>query len=164
MSKSDASFLKRVAFGQGNIQGLETGISRIEFPKAFTKKFKMVPFEKRGLDVLYVAYFGSQTNVAALRWFLDNVHPTIKAAVKGYKLNVVGRGDLSMFYKDENKSVNLIGEVKSLEPHIQKARLGIAPALSGSGFRGKINQYGVCLLYTSPSPRDATLSRMPSSA
>ena len=25
-------------------------------------------------------------------------------------------------------------------------------------------QYGVCLLYTSPSPRDATLSRMPSSA
>ena len=25
-------------------------------------------------------------------------------------------------------------------------------------------QYGLCLLYTSPSPRDATLSRMPSSA
>ena len=25
-------------------------------------------------------------------------------------------------------------------------------------------QLGVCLLYTSPSPRDATLSRMPSSA
>ena len=25
-------------------------------------------------------------------------------------------------------------------------------------------QYAVCLLYTSPSPRDATLSRMPSSA
>ena len=26
------------------------------------------------------------------------------------------------------------------------------------------NDYGICLLYTSPSPRDATLSRMPSSA
>ena len=25
-------------------------------------------------------------------------------------------------------------------------------------------EYGICLLYTSPSPRDATLSRMPSSA
>ena len=25
-------------------------------------------------------------------------------------------------------------------------------------------QYALCLLYTSPSPRDATLSRMPSSA
>ena len=28
----------------------------------------------------------------------------------------------------------------------------------------KINQTNTCLLYTSPSPRDATLSRMPSSA
>ena len=26
------------------------------------------------------------------------------------------------------------------------------------------SNYGFCLLYTSPSPRDATLSRMPSSA
>ena len=29
---------------------------------------------------------------------------------------------------------------------------------------GGANALGVCLLYTSPSPRDATLSRMPSSA
>ena len=28
----------------------------------------------------------------------------------------------------------------------------------------ELNQNNVCLLYTSPSPRDATLSRMPSSA
>ena len=28
----------------------------------------------------------------------------------------------------------------------------------------KFSLYGDCLLYTSPSPRDATLSRMPSSA
>ena len=33
------------------------------------------------------------------------------------------------------------------------------------GVKGLMNvQYAVCLLYTSPSPRDATLSRMPSSA
>ena len=31
-------------------------------------------------------------------------------------------------------------------------------------FRGFNPQSSVCLLYTSPSPRDATLSRMPSSA
>ena len=29
---------------------------------------------------------------------------------------------------------------------------------------GAFPWYGICLLYTSPSPRDATLSRMPSSA
>ena len=28
----------------------------------------------------------------------------------------------------------------------------------------RVKHYSICLLYTSPSPRDATLSRMPSSA
>ena len=32
------------------------------------------------------------------------------------------------------------------------------------GMEGVIEQLTICLLYTSPSPRDATLSRMPSSA
>ena len=30
--------------------------------------------------------------------------------------------------------------------------------------KGVIEEYGACLLYTSPSPRDGLLSRMPSSA
>ena len=34
----------------------------------------------------------------------------------------------------------------------------------GSGFRDGINFKDICLLYTSPSPRDGLLSRMPSSA
>ena len=33
-----------------------------------------------------------------------------------------------------------------------------------SGITKSLKQYISCLLYTSPSPRDATLSRMPSSA
>ena len=37
------------------------------------------------------------------------------------------------------------------------------PQISLEGFAG-LTRYRLCLLYTSPSPRDATLSRMPSSA
>ena len=33
-----------------------------------------------------------------------------------------------------------------------------------SGIVDKLDELKICLLYTSPSPRDATLSRMPSSA
>ena len=33
-----------------------------------------------------------------------------------------------------------------------------------TGYGGLLNMHHTCLLYTSPSPRDATLSRMPSSA
>ena len=35
---------------------------------------------------------------------------------------------------------------------------------SGMGYLGASDLSTLCLLYTSPSPRDATLSRMPSSA
>ena len=42
---------------------------------------------------------------------------------------------------------------------------GYAPDLTQTGLNFQENHYaGGCLLYTSPSPRDATLSRMPSSA
>ena len=46
------------------------------------------------------------------------------------------------------------------------ARAGVSVLLleRNGCFGGNITQVGVCLLYTSPSPRDATLSRMPSSA
>ena len=36
--------------------------------------------------------------------------------------------------------------------------------LDSQFFRELVTEESICLLYTSPSPRDATLSRMPSSA
>ena len=41
---------------------------------------------------------------------------------------------------------------------------GQVRARSSLGKKGLILPHSICLLYTSPSPRDATLSRMPSSA
>ena len=45
-------------------------------------------------------------------------------------------------------------------------RLGVAAATTRGFKQTEFEQLGriICLLYTSPSPRDATLSRMPSSA
>ena len=42
--------------------------------------------------------------------------------------------------------------------------LGDIYTMPVSGGKAKAIRTGICLLYTSPSPRDATLSRMPSSA
>ena len=55
-------------------------------------------------------------------------------------------------------------EITLLGPSIQVDQT-VQIAITGADLSPTINQQPIsCLLYTSPSPRDATLSRMPSSA
>ena len=55
---------------------------------------------------------------------------------------------------------------KFKNPYIQHLALGFVAWLKKIWIEGKIQMEmaSVCLLYTSPSPRDNTTSRMPSSA
>ena len=80
----------------------------------------------------------------------------------------------------DGKIRDISSHVKDLNPDhlnfetiskLQSADLSSLPELSASDRIGSCitklsntRSYSICLLYTSPSPRDATLSRMPSSA
>ena len=96
---------------------------------------------------------------------------------KGNSLILKGRNMCRMFGGDtlspeaKQKALDAITELKeALESH----KVTIVKAVATSAFREakdgpefleKLSKLlGTCLLYTSPSPRDATLSRMPSSA
>lgn len=142
VSKTDASLLRTICRTK-NINFLETALSTLEFADAINNPDKELRPELKENTIVYVAYFGSETNINALRWYLDKVHPLIIQAVPDYKLQVVGRGDLSVFDNDRSNSIDFIGEVDSLTPAINAAKIGIAPALNGSGLRGKINQYAI---------------------
>ena len=71
------------------------------------------------------------------------------------------------------KGMALLGPVFTLENKLQATALGAIGGVDADDVKQEIAEdikapcviytYG-CLLYTSPSPRDATLSRMPSSA
>jgi glycosyltransferase involved in cell wall biosynthesis len=143
VSRPDAALLRALTSSR-RMRWVDTGVSQFEFAEALAPNFVCTAAGKRRCNILYMAYFGSPTNVEALRWYLDNVHPVVKARVPGYVLTVVGRGGLSAFsgYQQDD-SIELVGEVDALAPYIQKARVGIAPAISGSGFRGKVNQYAI---------------------
>ena len=58
-----------------------------------------------------------------------------------------------------SKIVELIGRFYTVKPNRLETEL-----ISGVKITDKDSMLEACLLYTSPSPRDATLSRMPSSA
>ena len=142
VSRSDEAFL-RFLTGSRKIRSLETGLSRLEFVNVLSKeKIEIVP-EKKAMHIVYVAYFGSETNIIALRWYLNHVHPHMKAQVPEYMLSVVGRGDLTPFAGYDDGSIEFVGEVPSIAPYVEQAKVGIAPALGGAGFRGKVNQYAV---------------------
>ena len=142
VSRADASFLRAITSSR-LVRGMDTGVSQFEFADALDPGFVCINSNIRRCNVLFVAYFGSETNVTALRWYLDNVHPIVKAEVPAYVLTVVGRGDLSAFSSYRDDSIEFVGEVDAIAPYVQEARVGIAPALSGSGFRGKVNQYAI---------------------
>lgn len=118
-----------------SVIAIETGVSDIEFSG------QIVPIDPHDRAVCYVAYFGSPTNREALKWYLDLVHPLVLAAVDDYEFRIIGRGDVTEILADKPRGVRYIGEVDRIGPHIKAGVIGIAPALSGSGFRGKINQY-----------------------
>ncbi|MDR3423609.1 MAG: glycosyltransferase [Alphaproteobacteria bacterium] len=143
VSKPDAAYLKQ-HFEPNKILAVETGVSDIEFgnPTALSAR------SKKPRSVLYLAYFGSPTNVEALQWYLDNVHPRVKEHVPDYRFIVVGRGDISRFASFAGTNVTFVGGVADVGPMIAEAEIGIAPALSGTGYRGKINQYAALAVPT----------------
>ena len=141
VSAPDASILRKL-LPRADIHAVETGLSPLEFPRLY--KQQNVPREIGETDtirrVVFVAFFGSRTNVEALSWYMEEVHPHISATISGYRLVVVGRGSERLKLPLDDR-IEIRGEVKSIEEPLLNAWVGICPALSGAGFRGKIVQY-----------------------
>ena len=63
----------------------------------------------------------------------------------------------------KNKELLKQNHVYSDDMEHDACGVGIIASTEGKKSR-KVVEYGICLLYTSPSPRDRYISRMPSSA
>ena len=90
VSVSDHSFIKY--FAKRKSISLNTPI-----PSSFLRTVavsQQVDFEKRD-GVVFVAYFGSQTNIDAINWYISQVHRTLLVSIPDIKLFVVGdRSDI----------------------------------------------------------------------
>ena len=77
------------------------------------------------------------------------------------KPSIISNNDQGLEIKRISKSYNDRPVVREVSFSINK---GEAVGLLGPNGSGKTTIFYTCLLYTSPSPRDGLLSRMPSSA
>ncbi len=117
---------------------IPTAVSRREFPKINAIASATQPV------VVFFAYFGSKTNEEALLWYCQNVHPLVRSAVGSYRLRVVGRDlDPNLRSTCTLSGIDIVGTVETVQEALSGAAIGIAPALSGAGIRGKIHQYAM---------------------
>lgn len=155
VSVADAEFLAKFA-GSARVSYFPTGISKREFGPLLAEGFEPQPASERPNRLVFAAYFGSDTNLRGLEWYLQSVHPLVLEACPDYTLAVVGRGDTSSLAALADNSVHFVGEVPNLAPVMRQAKAGLVLALFGSGFRGKIIQYAVCGLPSVSTPLGAT--------
>src|SRR5664279_2103216 len=93
----------------------------------------------------------------------------ITAARLSENSGLIGREILRFAQDDASEGASLAGLHGGLPLLDEVEALGLVEVGEQVGAHGDrlgrvAEQFGVCLLYTSPSPRDGLLSRMPSSA
>ena len=102
-----------------------------------------------------------------LREFLSE-QPTNSVGANGYQRDATASGpvagDDKKLFKGSDDLVTQDYQTPA-EPGLAKWRFSnVYPVLKLAMNNSRGDGPSICLLYTSPSPRDATLSRMPSSA
>jgi GT2 family glycosyltransferase len=107
-------------------------------------------FEARS-GALFVGSFEHAPNVDAMRWYVDAIHPILRAARPDFVLRVIGT-DAPAWLRDlREPGIAFVGPVADLAPHFAAVRLSIAPLRFGAGVKGKINtsqSYGVPVVAT----------------
>ena len=74
---------------------------------------------------------------------------------------LVGEGGMAAVYRVRHAQLDTMHALKVLTISSKSVQRRL---MQEGRVQAAINHPNICLLYTSPSPRDATLSRMPSSA
>ena len=97
----------------------------------------VLPAEPR---LLFVGDLRYEPNADALRWFLHDIWPAVRAATPVAHLDVAGRTHPHQFSMghDPSTGVTIHGPVDDLEDYYRSARVVVAPIRFGSGVRLKL--------------------------
>lgn len=125
-------------------------------------KNKTVTKKNPGLSLLFVGILSYYPNEEAIRWFINQVFPSLKVAIPGIKINIVGRHaspSLKAFFSDQKEIVH--HENAGSIGHIyNSSAIAISPLHAGGGTKLKIIEamwYGVPVVATKESVRGMDL-------
>ena len=123
------------------------------------EKFFFILFFILTIGIFYFVYVGRKNELMRDQNEIQNASSLIQAAEKRRRAVLIKMMDSLIGYKNfENETLTKITQYRSKLSNIDVDKT------SPVELKSQIDSIRGCLLYTSPSPRDRTRSRMPSSA
>lgn len=91
-------------------------------------------------DLLFVGNFIHHANPDALLWWRDEVAPLLREALPDVVLHVIGNDPANVVPQLCGPNMVAHGWVQDLVPHLQQARISVAPLRFGAGMKGKVGE------------------------
>ncbi|WP_052481237.1 glycosyltransferase [Gilvimarinus agarilyticus] len=101
--------------------------------------------------ILFVGGFRHPPNIDAVQWYAKEVLPFVAELLPGVTTSVIGSHMPDDIKALGSEHLIMHGFVEDIEPHLQGARISIAPLRYGAGVKGKVNEamnYGIPVVAT----------------
>ena len=92
----------------------------------------------RGHSVMFLGSMDWPANIDGVEFFCEEIWPRIVAAIPAAKFQVVGRNPPRRITRLASDSVEIVGGVKSVIPHLRESPVFVVPLRIGGGTRLKI--------------------------
>jgi O-antigen biosynthesis protein len=91
-------------------------------------------------DLVFVGGFRHPPNVDAVRWFVTDVFPAIRARLPDVRFHCIGSNTPQEIEAlSARPGVEIHGHVVDIAPYMDGSRIALAPLRYGAGVKGKIN-------------------------
>jgi GT2 family glycosyltransferase/2-polyprenyl-3-methyl-5-hydroxy-6-metoxy-1,4-benzoquinol methylase len=110
-----------------------------------------VPGAEDRQGIVFVGSFAHPPNADAVRWFLSEVFPLVRAEVSDARVRIVGKGVPDDIVAMVSEGVDVLGWLPDLDGVYARSRLAIAPLRYGAGLKGKVAEalsHGVPVVVT----------------
>jgi GT2 family glycosyltransferase/glycosyltransferase involved in cell wall biosynthesis len=96
------------------------------------------PFEDRN-GILFLGGFAHPPNLDAVRWFVAEIWPRVRAQLPHATFHIVGsEAPQEILELASVPGINVRGFVKDLDPLLASMRIGVTPMRYGAGIKGKV--------------------------
>jgi glycosyltransferase involved in cell wall biosynthesis len=92
----------------------------------------------RGQSVMFLGSMDWPANIDGVEYFCEEIWPRVVAAIPDAKFQVVGRNPPRRITRLASASVEIVGGVKSVVPHLRESPVFVVPLRIGGGTRLKI--------------------------